>query len=200
MGLKRLTPDKANEILIPKMTTAPKTIPQLIFFGLKVLLLLFLLLVLASLFVQIVTEPGIDRRASAKNDAVQIATAITGYETEYGQLPSKDSLVQEVGGPMLQALMASNDALNPRRIVFIEVGPAKKNKGGLLNGIYVDPWGSPYKVKFDTDYDNRLQDVGSSQSRTAELKKKVAVWNDPDTHADKPNEKAKARRAVTSWD
>jgi hypothetical protein len=150
-------------------------------------------------FTVIAQSPGVPRKAIAKNDVVQIATAITAYETEYGKLPSPNGDVQDVGGPVLQALLGSNADLNPLKIVFLDVPAGKNNRGGLRDGKFVDPWGSPYKMKFDTDSDNKVQNVGPAQNLTAEISKKVAVWNDPDTHADRPNEKTKQRRAVTSW-
>ncbi len=48
---------------------------------------------------------------------------------------------------------------------------------------YVDPWGELYKIKFDDNYDNRIQGVGTNNS-APERQKKVAVWNDPSTHSD----------------
>jgi hypothetical protein len=167
--------------------------------ALKILLLFMLFSLAMAIFTPARSEPGTGRRISAKNDTVQIATAFTAYETEYGQLPTTDPETQVVSGPILQALTGSNGKLNPRQIVFLEVPPAKKGKGGIRDGIYVDPWGSPYKVKLDTDYDNKLQNVGPAFNPTAELNKKVAVWNDPDTHSDRPGEKTKTRRAVNSW-
>jgi hypothetical protein len=144
--------------------------------------------------------PGISPRAIARNDVVQIATAITVFETEYGLLPSTNAAAQDVGGPILQALMGSNTTLNPKKIVFLEVRPAEKKLGGLQDGFFVDPWGSPYRMKFDTDYDNKVQNVGPSQDITAEVTKKVAVWNDPSTHADGATQIKKQKRLVTSWE
>lgn len=142
--------------------------------------------------------PGSARRASAKNDAVQIATAIAGFQTEYGYLPSTNGQVQNVGGPVLQALMGSNSTLNPRLIVFLEVQTARKGKGGQRDGMYLDPWGSPYKMKLDTDGDRQIKDAGTNGSIS--VMKVVAVWNDPSTHPDHPKDGDMKRRSVTSWD
>jgi len=138
------------------------------------------------------------RQCSAKNNAVQIATAITGFQTEYGYLLSTNGQVQDVGGPVLQALMGSNSTLNPRLIVFLEVPTARKGKGGQSNGMYVDPWGSPYKMKLDTDGDREIKDAGTNGS--IRVMKTVAVWNDPSTHPDHPKGRDLKRRSVTSWD
>lgn len=136
------------------------------------------------------------RRASAKNDAVQIATAIVAFQAEYGRLPSTNGEVQDVGGPILEALAGRNTTLNPRQIVFLEVEPARKGKGGSRDGVFVDPWGVPYKMKLDIDGDKRITNVGPASSPTARVNFRiVAVWNDPDL-SDPKNK----RRAINSWD
>lgn len=170
------------------------------FTWLEVLLIIAVLAILCALLFPAVSgpSPGSGRQAAAKHDTVLIATAIAGFQKEYGYLPSTNGEVQDVGGPILQALMGSNSTLNPRLIVFLEPPTARKGKGGIRDGLYVDPWGSPYKVKFDTDSDWRTEDVGTNDSIT--IMKTVAVWNDPSTHPDHPKGRDLKRRSVTSWD
>lgn len=141
------------------------------------------------------------RRTSAKNDTVQIATAIVGFYTEYGRFPWTNANIQDVGGPGLQALIGLNTNINPRQIVFLEVPAARKGKGGLTNGVYVDPWGFAYKMKSDIDGDKRITDVGPAFSPTTVVTNTiVAVWNDPDYHPDRPDLEKKKKRAVASWE
>lgn len=138
-------------------------------------------------------------RASAKNDVVQISTAVVAFETEYGRLPALKGSV--VGGDFLAALLGENDALNPRKIVFIEVPNAKKGKSGLKSGVFVDPWGAPYKIVMDEDGDGIILTAGEAPGPVIiNLKKKVAVWNVPALHPDTPDLQEQKRRAVTSWD
>jgi prepilin-type N-terminal cleavage/methylation domain-containing protein len=127
------------------------------------------------------------RKAQAKNDVVQIATAVTAYETEYGRLPPDPG--DSVTRAFIQTLTgeATND--NPRTITFIEVGEAKGKKSGTNSSGYVDPWGNIYKIALDDDYDHELSSVGPDNET---LRKKVAVWNEP---AEKAN-----RRTVKSWE
>ncbi|MFY8216133.1 MAG: prepilin-type N-terminal cleavage/methylation domain-containing protein [Chthoniobacterales bacterium] len=136
------------------------------------------------------------RRTQAKNDVVQIATAITAYETEYGKLPPVSGTVD---ASLINILMPPTGGTapvdNPRRIIFLEV-PSTKAKGnkdrgaksGQLNGsgAFLDPWGVAYSIVVDTDYDNSISAKGQT------LRKKVAVWNVP--------EKNENRRAVVSWE
>ena len=131
------------------------------------------------------------KKAQAKNDAMQIATAIVAYDTEYGRLPNTNSDPQTVSGDVLGALTASNTNLNPRRIIFLEVLNYKKGKGGNSNGIFVDPWAKPYYVALDGDYDNQVGvSTNGLASSNATIMKKVGVWN----------ENTNIRQQVRSWD
>ena len=141
------------------------------------------------------------RKAQAKNDVTQIATAVTAYETEYGKLPATNETASDVSGNVLKALMGSNvSSLNPRQIVFIEVNNSKKGKSGVSNNAFVDPWGGSYRIIFDGNYNNTIDAAaGKSPGPTAasgDVRKKVVVWNEPPGK----NDSQKKRRAVTSWD
>ncbi len=136
------------------------------------------------------------RKAQAKNDIVQIATAVTAYETEYGRLPNTNSGAQTVSGDWVLALGGSNVGnLNPRQIVFLEIQTAKKGKGGTnASGQFVDPWGGTYQVMFDDDYNNRLSAsvprITGSGNETVDVMKKVILWNT----------NSNTRRLVRSWE
>ena len=141
------------------------------------------------------------RKAQAKNDVTQIATAVTAYETEYGKLPITGETAQNVDKTLIETLMAVTTNNNPRKIVFIEVGSFKKNSKSGTNGSgnFLDPWGGQYKIIVDGNYDNTLQGtVGENYGgpKATDLRKKVAVWNDPDG---KDNNQKK-RRSVGSWE
>lgn len=147
------------------------------------------------------------RKAQAKNDVVQIATAVTAYETEYGKLPvsGNSDVIQDVNKALMDTLMAISTNDNPRKIAFIEVGerkptnaPAgKAGKSGLdASGYFVDPWGGKYRIVMDLDYNNTVN-AGESPGPTASgLRKRVAVWN----KAAGKDDTQKTRRSVTSWE
>jgi prepilin-type N-terminal cleavage/methylation domain-containing protein len=131
------------------------------------------------------------KKAQAKNDAMQIATALVAYDTEYGRLPNTNSTPQVVEGDLLNALTASNTNLNPRKIIFLEVLNYKKGKGGISNGIFVDPWANSYYVALDGDYDNRVGvSTNGLTASNATIMKKVGVWNT----------NLNTRQQVRSWD
>jgi len=97
--------------------------------GLLCLLLcgLVLNLIFPPAQVGVITTGG---RVQAKNDVTQLVVAAKAYTTEYGKPPEGSQLAQ------LKALEGDN----PRKIVFIEVDPKHTTK----DGIFLDPWGTPY--------------------------------------------------------
>jgi len=154
------------------------------------------------------------RKAQAKNDAVQIATAITAYETEYGYLPTRPTsdvtipAAASAAGDIISILanLNSPNADNPRGIVFIEVNDVtnKKGKSGLRGGNFVDPWGNPYQITLDGGYNNRVtvtagKLTASGSDTLTDLIKKVAVFNFANS-SDKSRDPTHFRKAVRSWE
>lgn len=169
-------------------------------------------ILMALLFPAVGTAIDSARRAQAKNDVVQIATAVTAYETEYGRLPLPDST--EVNSALLAVLTGvPGNTNNPRQITFLEVQGAKKGKSGTNSSGFVDPWAltsegvatTTYKIQMDagadtTPYNNRIDAaIGTAPGPTAasgQVMKKVVVWNVPPGKSDA----VKKRRAVASWE
>ncbi len=132
------------------------------------------------------------KKAQAKNDVTQIATAVIAYETEYGKLPAGTTEAGgDVGSTLLSALAGITTNDNPRKIVFLEVNQSKKGKSGVDSLTaptkFYDPWSNAYQIVADTNYDNSITAKGTS------LRKKAAVYN-------LPTGTSSNRRAVTSWD
>lgn len=137
------------------------------------------------------------RKAQAKNDVTQIATAVTAYETEYGKLPNASGNIDSTLVNILTGVSTNN---NPRKIVFMEIGTFKKNSKSGTNsgGSFLDPWGNNYQIAVDDNYDNTIASAGSVEDhKVSNLRKKVAVWNDVTIYK---NPSEKKRRAVTSWE
>jgi len=134
------------------------------------------------------------RKAQAKNDVTQIATAVIAYETEYGKLPPATT-GQAIDGTLISALTGLTTNDNPRKIVFLEVNLSKKGKSGVDSLTsptkYLDPWGGSYIIAIDDDYDNTIPTAGKAPGPVASsLRKKVAVWNT----------NASSRKSVVSWE
>src|SRR5438094_5180407 len=137
------------------------------------------------------------RRTQAKNDVIQIATAVNAFYTEYGRYPvtvtstATDAFFGSGTTPAGCTSYGSNDvllnvlrnitsdpnavALNPRQIVFLSPGGAKSTtppRGGISQsagsvGQYFDPWGSQYAILIDTNYDNTLTNPYSDTDGSA---------------------------------
>lgn len=150
-------------------------------FALKAFTLMELLIVIAIIgILMALLFPAVNgalnaaRKAQARNDATQIATACIAYETEYGVGPWGTNSFTEVTGDLLAKLMGTN----ARQIVFLEVQDTKGNrKPGLTNGAFQDPWGAPYQIAYDTKYSSDIQNAGTNGDQT--VRKNYAVWTDP---------------------
>jgi len=125
------------------------------------------------------------KKTTAKNQAVQIAMAITAYETEYGRLPpgtftTVDSTLASI---LCTTTTTSN---NPRGLIFLEANAWKKGKGGTNSSGFCDPFGSNtvYQVAMDTGYSNSITAAGITMNR------RVAVWTTNST----------LRVQINSWD
>lgn len=119
------------------------------------------------------------KKTQAKSNAVQIATAVTAYEMEYGKLPAFTGTTVD---KTLVDILTTN---NSRGIVFLEAQAWKKGKGGTNSVGYCDPWDStkPYAIALDTDYDNKVAVSTNGGASGSELiMKKVGVWNQNTTN------------------
>jgi type II secretion system protein G len=131
-------------------------------------------ILMALLFPAVTGALNAAKKAQAKNDVTQIATAVVAFETEYGRMPPTGTTV---GGDLLKAL-SGDVTSNPRKIVFIETNAWKKGKGGVEGGSWRDPWGNPIYIAMDDDYDNRISvSADGSSSGGTTITKKVGVWN-----------------------
>ena len=125
------------------------------------------------------------KRTQAKNDLVQIVTAVNAFFTEYGKYPlpasaqgsgDEDFTYSYDGGStnsnselmkLLQA-DASKAADNPRQIVFFNAPAAKKDGSyGIQPSTsadaraFMDPWGRRYSVCIDCNYNNKVRERGT---------------------------------------
>ncbi|MEO8205322.1 MAG: hypothetical protein ABI615_04020 [Chthoniobacterales bacterium] len=76
------------------------------------------------------------KKTAAKTDVVMIKSAILAHGAEYNTpLPATHAEIMKV-------LLGDN----PRKITFLDVGEYRKGKGGLRNGIFLDPWGTAYVI------------------------------------------------------
>jgi len=77
-------------------------------------------------------------KAKAATTERQIEAACQAYLTEYGQLPPTSENYR------LMKILTTD---NPRAIPLINVKPTDLTPNGDL----IDPWGTPYRITFDSD-------------------------------------------------
>ena len=130
------------------------------------------------------------KRTQAKNDITQLVTAVNAFYTEYGRYPlpatATDPYVCGGSGtsckPVLDALRGVDATLNPRQIPFINVADAK-DQTNPRNGIkttdsqWYDPWGTPYALSIDADYNNEVVNPYSAGAGSSPLRNPVIAWS-----------------------
>jgi len=168
------------------MNNPPRVSENSAFTLIELLVVISIIGILMSLLFPAVNS-AIDaaRKAQAKNDVTQIATAVIAYQTEYGKLPLATKTT--VDTDLVNVLAGIDSTNNPRGIVFLEVQSAKNGKSGTNSSGFVDPWSNSYNIVMDSGYSNSVSAKGIT------LRKTVAVWN-------MPTGTSSNRRAVTSWD
>lgn len=119
------------------------------------------------------------KKATAKNQVIQIATAITAYETEYGRLPSVTG--SNVDATLVSTLCSATDTNNnPRGIIFLDATAWRKGKGGTNTLGYCDPFASnsAYSLALDSGYTNSINVpvVSGTNVTTTNITKHVGVW------------------------
>jgi prepilin-type N-terminal cleavage/methylation domain-containing protein len=141
------------------------------------------------------------RKTSAKNDVVQIVTAVKNYYTEYGKYPvpagtSGDLAISGTANSnnsVIEVLTTgSSTTLNPRAIRFLEVAEAKDQnapKSGLKSKKWYDPWGGTYFIFIDSSYDGKVTITGlKPTSENVEIETGVAAasYGNPDRTSGDP--------------
>jgi prepilin-type N-terminal cleavage/methylation domain-containing protein len=134
------------------------------------------------------------RRTTALATATSIEAAVNNFYTEYGTMPksglSADVVVNTKDDlDFLRVLLGLNETANPplntRAIKFLSVREGKGNRNGLVynpagtnvTGLF-DPWGGPYYIALDGDYDERVTPTPSAAGARPSLNgRRVAVWS-----------------------
>jgi len=125
------------------------------------------------------------KQTQAKNDLTQIVNAVNAYYTDYGKYPlaTDDSIIAD--NHLLMNVLRAQDAINnPRQIVFINPPYVKNDTAGQRrSGVsptdaqYYDPFGTPYKIRIDGDYNNQLANPYSLNAGPTTLAIGVIAWS-----------------------
>ena len=148
------------------------------------------------------------KSSKASTECQSLKTAIIMYESEFSCWPAKTSGSSD-------ALVSSTDYIemckiltgeNSKKMVFYEVGVGYDDTKGIL-----DPWGRPYQVILDVDYDGKIKNtveavsaVNAVNGRTGQdLRTKVGVYSfgvvETDKDAKKLDKLASRKKLVISW-
>ena len=154
------------------------------------------------------------KRTQAKNDVTQIVTAVDAFYTEYGQYPVAGTADTTVGGAsapndkLFDALRGIDVTVNPKAISFLTAPDVKdplNPRAGIGTttgkGQYFDPWGTPYFVAIDGNYDDQIANPYSSNAGSPDLRLGAISWS---IGADKKTDAADKKSAdsdddVISW-
>jgi prepilin-type N-terminal cleavage/methylation domain-containing protein len=133
------------------------------------------------------------QRTQAKNDLLQIVIAVNAYYAEYGRYPLAPATPADTtygatttNDQLFNELRSVNALQNPRRIIFLSPPDAKdanNPRAGIGSaaanaGQYFDPWGKPYLVRIDTDYDNQVGNPYAQNAGSAPfLRSAVIAWS-----------------------
>ena len=152
--------------------------------------------------------PGLINRAkkmSGQATAISLATAVEQFYTEYSALPDSgsnnaDAQFTTNTSPLLEILAGTTSAQNPRGIRFLSVKEARNNldgavyAGNTISAIY-DPWGQPYYIRLDYNYDESLT-LNPGNTGSVNLKgRRVAVYS----LGVKPPAAATAQTLIKTW-
>jgi prepilin-type N-terminal cleavage/methylation domain-containing protein len=143
------------------------------------------------------------RSTQAKNDLTQIVNAVNAFYTDYGKYPlvTADTIISGTSASpnnnsdlfySLRAIpLGANQlvngvpAINSRSIVFISPPNVKNDAAGNrksgvspTDGKYYDPWGTPYLVAIDGNYDNAVANPYTANAgATPNLSIGIIAWS-----------------------
>jgi len=135
------------------------------------------------------------RSTQAKNDLTQIVNAVNAFYTDYGKYPlvTNDTIYGSTtitNDTLFNVLRGIDTTNNPRQIVFISP-PDVKNAVQPRSGIGIagtgaptpvgqfwDPWGKPYLIEIDGNYDNAVANPYTANAgATPNLSIGVIAWS-----------------------
>lgn len=141
---------------------------------LELLVVITIIATLAGLLFPVITTAMINaKKTVAKSASVNVVIGLNAYFQEYGTYPdlgvsNADTFVAADNHRIMDILRARETGptlQNPRKITFYtdkaaKGTGAKAREGYDTNGNLLDPWGHQYKLKYDSNYDNRLMAYG----------------------------------------
>lgn len=131
------------------------------------------------------------RKVSAQATATSLDQSVNMFFSEYGMFPIESGGGREVdtgsSPTFLNALVGRDESLNPRGVRFLSAKEGRRQgeggrdglvygDGNNVRGLY-DPWGNPYTVILDVNYEERLT-FTTPDNRSVTLNgRRVAVYS-----------------------
>ncbi len=143
------------------------------------------------------------KKSKANSECQSLKTAIVMYESEFSCWPAKISSKDAVvDGSSYVEMCKVLTGKNSKKTVFYEVGVGYDENKGIL-----DPWGKPYQVILDADFDGQIDsgikavsEVNNVNNRSGQnLRVKVAVYSYGDKDETDIAKLAKNKKLVISW-
>ena len=158
------------------------------------------------------------KKTTALATCIAIESAVNNFYTEYGSMPSEitddNPSPLQTNSPdglkLVKVLLGTDDAasllLNPRQIKFLSVKEGKGKKGGLIydkTGVNIDglfdPWGGPFNVVLDGNYDEKVKVKPTGSSSDVTLNgRRAGVWSEGADGVEKSS-KSKTTDDVKTW-
>ena len=192
----------------------------------ELLVVIAIIVILAGLlFPALGTVRNNARKSKAHSECLSLKAAILMYETEFSQWPVKVSgtadrtLSESEYIDMCKFLTcADKNRKNAKNMVFYEAGVGYNPDNGIL-----DPWGNPYRVYLDVNFDGRIDNSATNnvdnenviklankyngRSENLDLSTRVAVYSigvsrDPEeggVNNVNINDLASRKKLVISW-
>jgi prepilin-type N-terminal cleavage/methylation domain-containing protein len=153
------------------------------------------------------------RKTTALAAATSIESAVNNFYNEYGSMPADgdaDTTTDtKADVKLLKVLLGleptSPPPLNTRAVKFLSAKEGKSSKNGLIytpsgtdvTGMF-DPWGGPYQIMMDLDYDEKINVKPKGTGAVARTLngRRVAVWSDG---ADGATATGKTADDVITW-
>ena len=175
----------------------------------ELLVVIAIIAILAGLvFPALGTVRNNAKKSKASSECMSLKSAIIMYETEFSCWPAKVSGSSDttVSGSDYVQMCKILTGENSKKTVFYEVGVGYEESKGIL-----DPWGRPYQVILDVDFDGKIKSsidavaaVNSVNNRSGQdLRTKVAVYSygvsENEKDAKDLNKLAAKKKLVISW-
>ena len=130
------------------------------------------------------------KKVQAKNDLIQITTAVNAYYAEYGKYPiatNDQPFSSSAIADLFYTLRAkpsganTSNTQNTRQIVFLS--PAEDTqvtaRGKIgSDGLFHDPWGTAYQIAINGTYDNDIDNpYGNNGAGANPIRQGVIAWS-----------------------